>query len=673
MKSKKSFYIKKISAVALAFAVGITSSAGNVPVISQASSTFHLTKKVTVGAGEPYQLTTKGNTKGITFLSSDKKIVSVSKTGKIKGKKAGKATITAKVNKKSKKCVVTVKKAPKAIKITNGNLELYTESMEQLSVKFTSGYSNKVTFKSGNKAVAKVSSKGLVTAVGEGITTITATTFNGKKAQITCKVIDDQKETAAPTTEPTTSVTATISPTAIVTAVVSTTPSSTPANTETTSTPVVTEAPTATAANIPTLAATATTTPSSVPVPTQVATVAPTNTPIATEATTTTSSSISASPTATPDVVTTSAVISKIEGNTIYINENQSILNLTNCITYFKGGHQITLQELAVGDTVTITYSGLTAETLPSLLIECKKIEVTKSKSRIIHAATIESLTERSMFLKDLPYYLSYSASVTKVYKDGQEIAWNDLKIGDTIRLNCTYYGSNDPEIVGFVDQINTIVVLDDTISQITPSTTPTITPTYPDVSAAPLKPVIYLYPEDETEVSVDLDFQGDFTYTYPYTEDGSWDVVAKPDGTIINKADNNEYSYLFWEGVAWDFTADFSEGFCVKGEDTTEFLRTVLSQMGLTPKEYNEFIVYWAPQLQNNPYNLISFQTENYEQMAPLKVNPAPDSMLRVYMAYKPLTEAVAIPEQTFTPFERKGFTVVEWGGCIITDTKVK
>ena len=130
---------------------------------------------------------------------------------------------------------------------------------------------------------------------------------------------------------------------------------------------------------------------------------------------------------------------------------------------------------------------------------------------------------------------------------------------------------------------------------------------------------------------------------------------------------------YLFWEGVAWDFTADFSEGFCVKGEDTTEFLRTVLSQMGLTPKEYNEFIVYWAPQLQNNAYNLISFQTENYEQMAPLNVNPAPDSMLRVYMAYKPLTEAVDIPAQTFTPFERKGFTVVEWGGCVINDAKVK
>lgn len=100
------------------------------------------------------------------------------------------------MKKKSKKCTVTVKKAPKAVKIENGNLELYTESMEQLSVSFTDGYSKKVTFQSANKEVATVSSKGLVTAVDEGKTTITATTFNGKKAKISCVVIDDQKETA---------------------------------------------------------------------------------------------------------------------------------------------------------------------------------------------------------------------------------------------------------------------------------------------------------------------------------------------------------------------------------------------------------------------------------------------------------------------------------------------
>ena len=51
-------------------------------------------------------------------------------------------------------------------------------------------------------------------------------------------------------------------------------------------------------------------------------------------------------------------------------------------------------------------------------------------------------------------------------------------------------------------------------------------------------------------------------------------------------------------------FKPDFKEGFVVKGSESAEFLRETLSQMGLTPKEYNEFIVYWAPKSsKDNPY----------------------------------------------------------------------
>lgn len=52
---------------------------------------------------------------------------------------------------------------------------------------------------------------------------------------------------------------------------------------------------------------------------------------------------------------------------------------------------------------------------------------------------------------------------------------------------------------------------------------------------------------------------------------------------------------------------------------------------MGLTPKEYNEFIVYWLPQMQKNKYNYITFQNEAYTGSAVLNINPKSDSMLRV------------------------------------------
>jgi hypothetical protein len=40
---------------------------------------------------------------------------------------------------------------------------------------------------------------------------------------------------------------------------------------------------------------------------------------------------------------------------------------------------------------------------------------------------------------------------------------------------------------------------------------------------------------------------------------------------------------------------------------------------------------------------------------------------MLRVFMVAKPLDEAIEIEAQTFEKFERKWFTVVEWGGTLL------
>lgn len=184
-------------------------------------------------------------------------------------------------------------------------------------------------------------------------------------------------------------------------------------------------------------------------------------------------------------------------------------------------------------------------------------------------------------------------------------------------------------------------------------------------------KPVIYLYPTEKTDVSVSLNLNGKLICTYPDYNNG-WNVTAYPDGKIINKADGKEYSYLYWEGES-NTKYDFSKGFVVKGEDTSKFLQEKLSFMGLTPKEYNEFIVYWLPQMQNNKYNLITFQNKAYTENAVLNINPKPDSMLRVFMAYKPLKKFVEVDEQKLDTFERKGFTVVEWGGACITKTRAK
>ncbi len=178
-------------------------------------------------------------------------------------------------------------------------------------------------------------------------------------------------------------------------------------------------------------------------------------------------------------------------------------------------------------------------------------------------------------------------------------------------------------------------------------------------------KPVVYLYPEGGTEVSVQLDYNGDLHYTYPTYENGGWDVIAYPDGTIYDKT-GREYSYLFWDGFD-HVEYDMSQGFVVAGCATERFLQEKLEYLGLTPKEYNEFIVYWLPQMISNPYNLITFQGGSYTDNAKLTITPEPDSIQRVFMAYTPLEEYMEVEEQVLEPFERHGFTVIEWGGAMV------
>ena len=174
-------------------------------------------------------------------------------------------------------------------------------------------------------------------------------------------------------------------------------------------------------------------------------------------------------------------------------------------------------------------------------------------------------------------------------------------------------------------------------------------------------KPVIYLYPAEERSVTVELAVDGALTCTYPACENG-WAVTAAPEGTLRDSA-GQTYNYLYWEGdLRTEY--DFFTGFCVPGADTAAFLEEALSALGLTRREANEFIVYWLSRMEGNAYNLISFQTAAYTDAAALTITPRPDTLIRVFMAWKPLEGAVEIPAQTLTAPTREGFTAVEWGG---------
>ena len=188
-------------------------------------------------------------------------------------------------------------------------------------------------------------------------------------------------------------------------------------------------------------------------------------------------------------------------------------------------------------------------------------------------------------------------------------------------------------------------------------------------------KPVIYLYPEEETEVYVTLDLAGSLICSYPKylipgeddTDVEGWHVMAYPDGMLTNLEDGRNYDYRFWEGNLDMEDVDFGNAACIAGKDTAAFLEEYLSAAGLNDSEIDDFISYWLPQMEGNAYNLITFTCPEYEEAAKLNIFPKPDSELRIFMVFTALDEPVDSAMNMPKPFVREGFTVVEWGGCEI------
>ena len=148
------------------------------PGITAKVSQVYVGKKATI------KVTKTKVTGKVTFKSSNKKVATVNSKGVITGKKAGKTVITVKVGKYTKKLTVKVKKP--SFKLVKSSAKL--KKGKKVTIKVKAAPVSKVTFKSSNKKVATVSSKGVVKAKKKGTATITVK-CNGitKKFKVTVK------------------------------------------------------------------------------------------------------------------------------------------------------------------------------------------------------------------------------------------------------------------------------------------------------------------------------------------------------------------------------------------------------------------------------------------------------------------------------------------------------
>lgn len=209
-------------------------------------------------------------------------------------------------------------------------------------------------------------------------------------------------------------------------------------------------------------------------------------------------------------------------------------------------------------------------------------------------------------------------------------------------------------------------------------------------------KPAIYLYPKKTSEVSITLDPSIKLDIDIPrYVANKGWKVIAYPDGKLIDlqpeytncsklethifgleyakkACELNNYPYIFWEGKQTTKTLTTkNEGWIIRKEDTKRFLENKLNLVGFNDAEKKEFLAYWVPkilELKQEKVFIYFAQNEEINEYLPMKITPQPDTINRFYIIVDTRnTKYTNVNTQKLVPFRRQGFSVIDWGGCLI------
>lgn len=147
--------------------------------LNKKKATLYRTQKIQLKA------TVKGSLTKVTWESDKPAVASVDANGNVTAKKAGSATITAKLNGKSASCKITVQNA--SVNITSTKVSLYTGQTKKLKAT-VKGKGLSATWKSSDPSIASVNSVGKITAKKKGTVTITASIRGLESIKDTCTV-----------------------------------------------------------------------------------------------------------------------------------------------------------------------------------------------------------------------------------------------------------------------------------------------------------------------------------------------------------------------------------------------------------------------------------------------------------------------------------------------------
>lgn len=174
-------------------------------------------------------------------------------------------------------------------------------------------------------------------------------------------------------------------------------------------------------------------------------------------------------------------------------------------------------------------------------------------------------------------------------------------------------------------------------------------------------KPAIYLYPQKLLTINIRVNIDGEMTKSIPPYKQG-WTVVATPQGKIDGK-----YDYLFYEAKLNVAPVLSREGWVVPYKGLEEWFDQHLIELGLNAREASDFKAYWLHTLEPaNYYAIRLIDRKCIDEKLQLDISPKPQTLIRLIFHFQPMDQDFSLKTPKLQKMERRGFTVVEWGGIV-------
>ncbi|MDP2306128.1 MAG: hypothetical protein Q8P18_08870 [Pseudomonadota bacterium] len=169
-------------------------------------------------------------------------------------------------------------------------------------------------------------------------------------------------------------------------------------------------------------------------------------------------------------------------------------------------------------------------------------------------------------------------------------------------------------------------------------------------------KPNVYLYPTEKADIAVSIPAWRKITESEPRYPLGGWRVTAFPDGRLATKAGPRDF--LFYE-LLFDIERFQTEaGWCVPGKLAQPTIEDAMVDLGFLPNEVADFADAWDDSFPEAEFMTIYPQVED---LSVLRIDPAPDHLLRAWFLVEDGCAAVVPPQLEAVP--RVGYHAAEWG----------